>query len=66
MIDAPWIVANDATGPDPYTLHCLRCRGRQRFALPVTVDYFLAAAKNFQRRHENCPKPAGGTGSMAA
>jgi hypothetical protein len=60
MIDAPWIVANDANGPDPYMLQCLRCGARQRFALPVTVDYFVAAVKAFQRKHEICLEPAAG------
>lgn len=66
MIDTPWIVANGAASPDPYMLQCLRCRARQRFAPPLTIDHFVAAAKNFQRRHESCPEQTGDTAVIAA
>lgn len=53
-METPWIVANDATGPDPYTLLCERCNGRQRFDPPLSVDYFVGVTKAFVREHKTC------------
>lgn len=58
MKPRPWIVAHDATkGRDAYALECQRCGAIQRFATPIAIDIWCAAASVFERQHKNC-KPA--------
>jgi hypothetical protein len=55
MADQDWIIAHDATkGRDAYMLECLRCGGVQRFALPISISIYCAAAKVFQQEHAHC------------
>ena len=57
-----WIIAYDATkGADAYAMECLRCGEKQRFALPLNLDIWLAASKVFQRQHAKCREPAAAT-----
>jgi hypothetical protein len=52
---ADWIIAHDATkGVDAYMLECLRCGTKQRFALPIAVDIWIAATKAFKKIHKRC------------
>jgi len=53
----PWIIANDATGPNPYMLQCQRCGGVQKFTPPLSLDYFVGVAKVFGRVHRDCKEP---------
>ena len=58
MADQDWIIAHDATkGRDAYMMECLRCGGVQRFALPISVFIYCAAAKVFQQEHVHCQPP---------
>lgn len=50
-----WIICYDAThGDDAYAVECKRCGTKQRFAIPVNLDMWLAAAKVFQKQHRKC------------
>lgn len=50
-----WIVTHDCTkGVDAMAMECRRCGVKQRFALPLNVNIWLAAAKVFQRQHAKC------------
>jgi hypothetical protein len=58
-MNCDWIIAHDATkGEDAYAMECLRCRQKQRFALPISVSVWCAAAKAFQKEHRNCQQQA--------
>lgn len=59
MKSCPWIVVHDGTkGDDAYAIECQRCGEKQRFALPINLEIYLAAAKVFARQHTRC-KPKG-------
>ncbi len=63
-----WIVVQDGTGDDPYSMHCLRCGAKQRFELPISITYWCSVAKVFEREHRRCKavtpaeKPEGWSG----
>jgi len=55
MADRSWIVIHDATkGVDAYAMECLGCGEKQRFALLINLDMYLAAARVFERNHRRC------------
>lgn len=50
-----WIIAHDGTkGKDAYAMECRRCGAKQRFALPIEISAWCAAAKAFERLHAKC------------
>lgn len=52
---AEWIIAHSSSkGPDAYALECLRCGYKQRFACPIPVEIWVAAAKAFLKMHKGC------------
>ena len=49
------VIVHDATkGPDSHMVECLGCGGTQRFALPINISVYIAAAEEFARLHESC------------
>ncbi len=51
------IVVRDGTcGRDAYAVECLHCGTVQRFATPIAVNVYLAAARAFERDHKRCQK----------
>ena len=55
MKKVDWIIAYDGTkGDEAYMLKCLRCGAKQKFMLPVSIDYYLDIAKAFEREHKRC------------
>lgn len=58
------MIAWDATrGEDAYAFECLRCGTKQRFATPIDLEIYLAAAAVFKRQHENCQPREKASGS---
>ena len=55
----PWIVTHDGSGgDDAYAAACKRCGAVQRFAMPMALPVYIAAAKAFLKMHRNCkPRP---------
>lgn len=50
-----WVVCHDGTGgDDAYSVKCLRCGDKQRFASPINVDVYIAAVKAFSKLHSRC------------
>lgn len=55
MKSKSWIVAHDGTqGRDAYAMECQRCGTVQRFAVPIEISVWCAAAKAFEREHATC------------
>lgn len=55
MTARAWIIAHDATaGDDAYAYECLGCGQKQRVALPIALDVWIAGAKAFSRLHRGC------------
>ena len=55
MKSRPWIVTHDGTkGRDAYAMECQRCGTIERFATPIAIDIWCAAARVFERQHANC------------
>lgn len=55
MKPTPWIIAHDGTqGKDAYAMECLRCGEKQRFATPISITVYCAAAKAFEKQHARC------------
>ena len=51
----PWIIVHDGTrDEDAYAMECLRCGEKQRFALPINVTVYYAAARAFEKIHAKC------------
>lgn len=49
------IVCRDGThGEDAYAVECKRCGAKQRFALPISISVYVAAAIAFGRQHAHC------------
>jgi uncharacterized membrane protein YqiK len=48
-------VAHDGTqGRDAYAIECKRCGAVQRFATPIAISVWCAAARAFERQHATC------------
>lgn len=56
MKSKPWIVTHDGTGKrsNAMMLECRRCGAIRRFATPIALDVWTAAAKQFERHHSTC------------
>ncbi len=55
VVSRSWIVAHDGTkGRDAYAMECRRCGTIQRFATPIAIEIWCAAARVFARQHKNC------------
>jgi len=51
----PWIKCYDATHREhPYAMECLRCGVKQRVALPISLDGYVALGKVFMKEHSRC------------
>jgi len=49
------VVCHDATkGRDAYMVECLHCGATQRFALPISISVYVAAARAFGKDHKHC------------
>ena len=50
-----WIICHDATkGCDAYAIECTRCGEKQRVAVPINLQMYLAMARVFERIHRKC------------
>lgn len=54
---ADHVVVHDSTqGENAWMVECKHCGEKQRFALPIILDVWLAAAKAFEKLHRRCKK----------